>query len=384
MLNRVNTYYSYYINQSNFNTTKGSFNTCTIRKFIYHYLKLDVKRVYWMSELEQLIENSKANESIAKKLFEIETEVLACHSSDELLQKLLNSIKYKFNLTDIHLILVDPTPISLLMNENIKSFWYQQNTSSVSHKQLKKFHLDNKPFLTDNVNNLSTALPDTLFGQAQSFALTPLILENKLFGSLLFTDEDKTRFTPNLGTFHLEQLAVKVSLCLSNVLAREQLEYIANYDRLTGVPNRRLMEASIAEEMIRHRRYGVSFALVFIDCNKFKIINDTYGHDCGDQVLVYVAQTLKELIRENDRCFRYAGDEFVLTLASQSYSEALIASKRLCQYFIDNPMQYEGKELSVTISSGVAVSDGTMSMSDLLKKADQQLYMNKKLVEYQT
>jgi len=337
-----------------------------------------------MSELDQLIENSKANESIAKKLFEIETEVLTCHSSDELLQKLLNSIKKKFNLTDIRLLLVNPTPISFMINDNIQSYWYQQNTFSLSHKQLKHFHLNNKPYLTDNVDDLTAVLPASLFDKAKSFALTPLILENKLFGSLLFTDNDKARFTPLLGTFHLEQLAVKVSLCLSNVLAREQLEYIANYDRLTGVPNRRLMEATITEEMIRHKRYGVSFGLIFIDCNKFKTINDTYGHDCGDQVLVYVAQTLKELIRENDRCFRYAGDEFVVTLASQNYDEALKASKRLCQYFIDNPMQYEDKCLPITISCGVAVSDGILSMSDLLKKADQQLYMNKKLAEYQT
>jgi len=186
-----------------------------------------------------------------------------------------------------------------------------------------------------------------------------------------------------LGTFHLEQLAVKVSLCLSNVLAREQLEYIANYDRLTGVPNRRLMETSISEEIIRQHRYGVSFAILFIDCNKFKKINDTYGHDCGDQVLVYVAQTLKNLIRENDRCFRYAGDEFVVTLASQNYDDALQAAKRFCQYFVENPMPYEDKKLPITISCGVAVSDGILTMKQLLKKADQQLYTNKKIAEFE-
>lgn len=337
-----------------------------------------------MSELERLIENSKANEAISKKLFEIETEVLTSNSSDELLQRLLNSIKLKFNLTDIRLLLVDPTPISFLINESMKSYWYQQNTTSVSHQQLKKYHVNNQPFLTDNIKDLSATFTQETLGSGQSFALTPLILENKLFGSLLFTDKDKTRFTPTLGTFHLEQLAVKVSLCLSNVLAREQLEYIANYDRLTGVANRRLMEVSIEEEIIRQRRYGVSFALLFIDCNKFKKINDTYGHDCGDQVLVYVAQTLKELIRENDRCFRYAGDEFVVTLASQNYKEALQAGKRLCQFFVDNPMHYEDKELSITISCGTAVSDGILTMNELLKKADQQLYMNKKMTEFET
>jgi diguanylate cyclase (GGDEF)-like protein len=336
-----------------------------------------------MSELEQLIEKAKANEAISKKLFEIETEVLASNSSDELLQRLLNSIKGKFNLTHIRLLLVDPTPISFLINENIQSYWYQQNTTTVTHKLLKKYHLNNQPFLTDNIDDLLDTFSHEILGDGQSFALTPLILENKLFGSLLFTDKDKTRFTPNLGTFHLEQLAVKVSLCLSNVLAREQLEYIANYDRLTGVANRRLMEASISEELIRQKRYGVSFAVLFIDCNKFKKINDTYGHDCGDQVLVYVAQTLKQLIRENDRCFRYAGDEFVVTLASQNYEESLAAGKRLCQYFIDNPMQYEDKLLPITISCGSAVSDGSLTMQQLLKEADQQSYLNKKMYDFE-
>lgn len=336
-----------------------------------------------MSELDQLIEKAKANEAISKKLFEIETEVLTSNSSDELLQRLLNSIKSKFNLTNIRLLLVDPTPISFLINENIKSYWYQQNTTTVTHAQLKKYHLNNQPFLTDNIDDLLDNFSHEILGEGQSFALTPLILENKLFGSLLFTDTDKTRFTPNLGTFHLEQLAVKVSLCLSNVLAREQLEYIANYDRLTGVANRRLMEASISEELIRQKRYGVSFAVLFIDCNKFKKINDTYGHDCGDQVLVYVAQTLKQLIRENDRCFRYAGDEFVVTLASQNYEESLAAAKRLCKYFIDNPMQYEDKVLPITISCGSAVSDGKLTMQQLLKEADQQLYLNKKMHDFE-
>jgi len=335
-----------------------------------------------MSELEQLIEKAKVNENISRKLFEIETEVLSSNSSDELLQRLLNSIKEKFNLTSIRLLIVTPPPISFLVNEHIQSYWYQQKTTKVSYDILHSYHLNNQPFLTNNVNDLSKKLPSEILSGGRSFALTPLILENKLFGSLLFTDADETRFTPNLGTFHLEQLAVKVSLCLSNVLAREQLEYIANYDRLTGVANRRLMETSITEELIRQKRYGVSFAVLFIDCNKFKKINDTYGHDCGDQVLVYVAQTLKKLIRENDRCFRYAGDEFVVTLASQTYEESLIAAKRLTKHFVDNPMQFEDKTLPVTISCGSAVSDGTLTMQELLKKADQELYLNKKLTEF--
>lgn len=336
-----------------------------------------------MSELQQLIENSKTNEAISKKLFEIETEILACQSSNELLKRLLDLIKDKFQLTDIYLILVDPTPLSYLLSGNMQSSWHQENCRSVSAETLAGLLKNNKPLLTNQLSTLHKIIPDKLLVNARSAALTPLSLEGKLFGSLLFTDKDISRFTPQLGTFHLEQLAVKVSLCLSNVLIREQLEHMAHYDRLTGVANRRLMEVAINEEIIRQRRYGVPFSVIFIDCNKFKQINDTYGHDCGDKVLVYVAEQLTELIRENDRCFRYAGDEFVISLASQTYKEALQVANRLSTFFLQHPMPYEGKLLPVSISCGVASSDGSQNMDELLKQADQQLYLHKKVTATQ-
>ena len=334
-----------------------------------------------MSELQQLIENSRVNEAIATKLFDIETEILSCQSSNELLKHLLNLIKDKFQLTNVNLLLVEPTPLSYLLSGNMQSAWHQQNCRSISEHILHNFHADNKPFLTNNISSLAQVIPENLLNNAKSAAIIPLNLEGKLFGSLLFTDEKKERFTPQLGTFHLEQLSVKISLCLSNVLIREQLEHMANYDRLTGVANRRLMEKSISEEITRQRRYNIPFSLIFIDCNKFKIINDTYGHDCGDKVLVYVATQLQELIRENDQCFRYAGDEFVITLAGQTYKEGQKIAHRLSQFFIEHPMSYEGELLPVTISCGVSACDGSQDMDLLLKQADEQLYLHKKVME---
>lgn len=331
-----------------------------------------------MSQIHQLIENSKVNENIARKLFEIETEVLACQSSEELLERLLGLIKAKFQLSGISLLLAEPTPISYLINSNLQSNWHQKNTSKISAEMLTLLHIDKKPMLTNQLAQLDHIVPSSLLTGVKSAALTPLSLEGKLFGSLLFTDKSSARFHQDLGTFHLEQLAVKVSLCLSNVLIREQLQYMAHYDRLTGVANRRLMEVCIAEELIRQRRYGVPFSLLFIDCNKFKVINDTYGHDCGDKVLTYVASQLQELIRENDKCFRYAGDEFVVVLASQTLLEAEQASDRLCQFFDKNPMPYQNGQLPVSISCGAAASSGTETMDELLKTADKNLYINKK------
>jgi len=329
-------------------------------------------------KLANVIENSHKNAEIAQKLFDIETQILSCKTSQELLDQLLTSIKDKFNLTGICLLLAEPTPISYLLSGNMQSNWHQENSKNIDINLLQKLHPERKPFLTDDMNCIKGILPKSLNQEAQSAALTPLVIEDKLFGSLLFTDSNKERFQPHLGTVHLEQLAVKVSLCLSNALIREQLEYMAHYDRLTGVANRRLMEASISEELIRQRRYNVPFSVLFIDCNKFKQINDTYGHDCGDKVLTYVATQLQELIRENDKCFRYAGDEFVITLASQTYQEALLACKRLTEFFQNNPMPYQNSTLPITISCGAAASDGKKTMEELLKQADEQLYMHKK------
>jgi diguanylate cyclase (GGDEF)-like protein len=328
-------------------------------------------------EIEQLIANSKANENIALKLFEIEKEVLESKSCEELIQRLLNSIQQKFDITSITLLLVEPTPISYLFNERLQSNWQQRHSNKISLEQLKAFHHDSKPFLTNDLDNLPAVIPTELLIEAQSIALIPLILEGQLFGSLLFSDRDKSRFSNILGTFHLEQLATKVSLCLSNVLIREQLEYMAHYDRLTGVANRRLMEIFIAEELVRQQRYGVPFSLLFVDCDDFKQVNDRYGHDCGDRVLAYIATNLQGLIRENDRCFRFAGDEFVVVLASQKYQEAELAAKRLSEFFIKNPMPYQQAVLPVTITCGVAASDGRRSMDELLKEADTHLYQLK-------
>ena len=330
-------------------------------------------------KLANVIENSRVNAEIAQKLFDIETQILSCKTSQELLNQLLTSIKEKFNLTGIYLLLADPTPISYLLSGNMQLNWHQENSKNIAIEQLRKLHPERKPFLTNNIEQIKAILPKNLAKDTQSAALTPLVIEDKLFGSLLFTDNDENRFQPSLGTVHLEQLAVKVSLCLSNALIREQLEYMAHYDRLTGVANRRLMEISINEELIRQRRYNVPFSILFIDCNKFKQINDTYGHDCGDKVLTYVATQLQELIRENDKCFRYAGDEFVITLASQSYQEGLLACKRLTEFFQNNPMPYQNSHLPITISCGAAASDGKKSMEELLKQADEQLYLHKKM-----
>jgi diguanylate cyclase (GGDEF)-like protein len=332
-----------------------------------------------MSEIQELINNLRSNEAIAQKLFHIETSILSCHSSKELLYCLLDLIKEKFSLSQVYLLLAQPSPIPHLFSISEGHFLDHQQVYHGSLEKLQRLLVNNQPYLTNKVSLLEQFISRQHLTDIQSVAVVPLQLEDKIFGALLMGDANKQRFHPGLGTYHLQQLAVKASLCLANVLAREKLEFLACHDSLTGLYNRRRMEETIRSELMRQQRYQQAFSILFVDCNKFKAINDRYGHDCGDEVLKYIATNLKRLLRGNDSAFRFAGDEFVITLINQNAKQSLYVANRLSNFFRQNPMDYNGQNIEISISCGIAESDGRQSMELLLKRADKQLYRQKNI-----
>jgi diguanylate cyclase (GGDEF)-like protein len=183
-----------------------------------------------------------------------------------------------------------------------------------------------------------------------------------------------------MDTQLLEQLAVKVSICLSNVIAHERLKWLAVRDPLTGLLNRRIMETVLHRELKRAQRYKSSLSLAFIDMDDFKIINDRYGHECGDALLEYVAGQLAEITRDSDVVARYGGDEFVIILPGIAAQEASKLLQRLQQHFRENPMQYDDGIIAVSISFGVAsmTDQGVADPESLLRAADTMLYSIKR------
>jgi len=156
---------------------------------------------------------------------------------------------------------------------------------------------------------------------------------------------------------------------------------LAVKDPLTGVYNRAGYEERVKEEFSRRERTGASLSLVFVDCNKFKQINDTFGHNAGDVVLVKVAEVLKNRARVSDIVARYGGDEFVVLLPDTPIDGAEVFAREACAKVKQAGFNNNGKLLDVSISCGVTEVRTDDNPASALHRADQAMYSAKKATE---
>ncbi|MEQ8265432.1 diguanylate cyclase [Pseudohaliea sp.] len=154
---------------------------------------------------------------------------------------------------------------------------------------------------------------------------------------------------------------------------------LALKDPLTGVYNRAGYEERSVELYARWKRAAAPLSIVFVDCNKFKEINDTYGHAAGDLVLMKVADILHERSRASDIVCRYGGDEFLLLLPDTPLSGAEIFARSVCQEVAHAGFNDNGRPLDVSISCGVTQLNDDDTMETALARADEAMYNAKKL-----
>ena len=161
------------------------------------------------------------------------------------------------------------------------------------------------------------------------------------------------------------------------VQQQAQLSHQALHDPLTGVANRRLFEDRLDGALSRARRSGARTALMFVDLDGFKDVNDRHGHRAGDRVLDVVAERLRESLRPTDTVARIGGDEFAVVCEEVRVEEALAIASRLRQS-VEVPLRYERISISVSTSIGVAFVEGGRSTSEaLLAEADAAMYRAK-------
>jgi diguanylate cyclase (GGDEF)-like protein len=163
---------------------------------------------------------------------------------------------------------------------------------------------------------------------------------------------------------------------------QSQLELAAHHDPLTGLPNRILLADRLTQTLARAHRNGLSLAVLYLDLDGFKPINDTLGHNIGDLALSEVARRLASTVRESDTLARIGGDEFMIVMGeleadslSAELSAQAVAEK--CLEVFATPFTLDGVERSLGVSIGVSVGDGACSPDDLRKSADEAMYQAK-------
>ncbi|MDP1734848.1 MAG: EAL domain-containing protein [Sulfuritalea sp.] len=157
--------------------------------------------------------------------------------------------------------------------------------------------------------------------------------------------------------------------------AEDELTRRATHDPLTGLPNRALIRERLAAALQRSRRSGLSIALLFVDLDGFKLINDTHGHEAGDALLKTVAARLIEQVRPGDTVARLAGDEFVVLCEQVEQPATMSVLAQRINDALRQPVDFNGLSLFVTASIGVAIGSGSMhSADDLLRYADTAMY----------
>lgn len=154
---------------------------------------------------------------------------------------------------------------------------------------------------------------------------------------------------------------------------------MAYYDSLTDLPNRRLYEKLIKQEISLMQRYGHETVLIILDIDNFKKINDTYGHPVGDDILRQVADLLKSNVRDSDTVFRFGGEEFIILMPQTSLEGGYAFADRLRKLIMDKTFSIGPITVQITSSFGITSMDDTNSqnLEGYYHLADRALYLAK-------
>jgi diguanylate cyclase (GGDEF)-like protein len=241
--------------------------------------------------------------------------------------------------------------------------------------------------INDFLNNAQTVYWHALAraGGTRSGAGFPLLGKGtESVGVLLFMAHEEDVFTDGLVEL-LDKLAKNVSFALDNFdradeksRADERIEYLASHDSLTSLPNREMFNELLHFTIEAARRYDRRFSVLFIDLDRFKVINDSLGHEAGNALLVETANRLRASLRSSDVVARLGGDEFVVILENTAQSQGIETVAQTLLTALSQPLQLSGHECHTTASIGIAMfpADGT-DVQTLTKNADMAMYLAK-------
>ena len=338
-------------------------------------------------QLEDLLKEARLNEGKMRRFDQLERQLIGSRSLVELIGLLLNDYKSAFGIEFVSLALVDPEyEITRVINNEGGNTEFKNLLLLDASTRLEALY---PPAQRTLLAAFDEHLHGSLFAEAnnsiQSVALLPLVRQGELIGSLHLGSARAERYAAGVGTDFLERLCGIIAVCLDSALAQERLKWAGLTDGLTGVQNRRYFEHRCQIDVSQALRHLQPLACMFLDIDKFKRINDKYGHQTGDSVLRGIAQIIQAQLRTSDTIARYGGEEFVTLLPQTAGRHALEIAERIRRAVDETTFRsLSGEELHVTISIGLAMlaqntavrAAGTLAEA-LVASADKALYQAK-------
>ena len=244
-------------------------------------------------------------------------------------------------------------------------------------EEVRKFADRPEGFYLDGKDDLTRYLPPAAGQVRQRFFLLPIMDRGSLCAFTCLGLAEHEVLADDV-LVHLRELGDRVGVALSAAARDEQLIYQARHDDLTGLPNRVLFKERLSREIAFALREGHSLALLFIDLDRFKRVNDSLGHTAGDELLEQTAQRIRRCIRESDIVARLGGDEFAIVLPSISGIRSVTTVAEHVVRSLSDPFLVGNQESYVSASIGIAICpvDGRDS-EELLRKADTAMYRAK-------
>lgn len=205
----------------------------------------------------------------------------------------------------------------------------------------------------------------------------PIQTEQKKIGSINILGSPIEKLNQE-EIYHISLIAEITAVRIQALFEAEEKTRLANEDGLTQLFNRRYFEEIVGHDVERARRYNESAALIMLDIDYFKKINDTYGHPAGDFILQQLAQILKKTMRKADWIARYGGEEFIIYMPNTSLEQAFLAANRLRKIIRQSEMVFQEHTIRLSVSVGLSMLKEKDSLEQLIQKSDDNLYQAKK------
>jgi len=338
-------------------------------------------------QLESLLLEARHNEEKMRRFDWLERRLIGARSLAELMQLLLVEYQQAFGIEYVTLALVDPEyeAARILEAEDLGETLAGLKLLAAPETLTVLFGNNPAACLCAYDAACHGGLFNAPSGAIASVALLPLMRQGELIGSFNLGSALAARYDTQIGTDFLDRLSAIAAICLESALTQERLKRIGLTDGLTGVQNRRYFEHRSLIEISQARRHRQPLACMFLDIDKFKRINDTYGHQSGDDVLRGVAGVIQSQLRPSDTIARYGGEEFVALLPDTNGAHALEVAERIRAAVAEYGFAAaNGERVPVTISIGLAMlmpepgsaAPGLQS-SMLIAAADKALYQAK-------